>query len=77
MRFRFSSFIDKKLILKTITYRMLGSMTSMCIGFFATKSFTIGVSIGAADLLVKPIIYYFHELLWRRFPRSVKTTTAP
>ena len=53
-------------ILKTITYRILGSLTSMIIGYATTKDFAIGVAIGSADLLLKPIIYYIHELLWQK-----------
>ena len=53
-------------ILKTITYRILGSLTSMVIGYATTKDFAVGVAIGSADLLLKPIIYYIHELLWQK-----------
>jgi uncharacterized membrane protein len=53
-------------ILKTITYRILGSLTSMVIGYATTKDFAVGIAIGSADLLLKPIIYYIHELLWQK-----------
>jgi uncharacterized membrane protein len=53
-------------ILKTITYRILGSLTSMVIAYATTKDFAVGVAIGSADLLLKPIIYYIHELLWQK-----------
>lgn len=53
-------------ILKTITYRILGSLTSMIIGYATTKDFAVGVAIGSADLILKPIIYYIHELLWQK-----------
>jgi uncharacterized membrane protein len=53
-------------ILKTITYRILGSLTSMVIGYATTKDFSVGIAIGSADLILKPIIYYIHELLWQK-----------
>lgn len=53
-------------ILKTITYRILGSLTSMIIAYATTKDFAVGVAIGSADLILKPIIYYIHELLWQK-----------
>jgi len=53
-------------ILKTITYRILGSLTSMVIAYATTKDFAVGVAIGSADLILKPIIYYIHELLWQK-----------
>jgi uncharacterized membrane protein len=56
----------KKALIKTITYRALGSLTSMIIAYASTKNFTLGVTVGAADLLIKPLIYYIHEMLWER-----------
>ena len=53
-------------ILKTITYRILGSLTSMVIAYATTKDFSVGIAIGSADLILKPIIYYIHELLWQK-----------
>lgn len=53
-------------ILKTITYRILGSLTSMVIAYATTKDFAVGIAIGSADLILKPIIYYIHELLWQK-----------
>jgi uncharacterized membrane protein len=53
-------------ILKTITYRILGSMTSMAITYAASNDFALGITIGSADLILKPIIYYIHELLWQK-----------
>jgi uncharacterized membrane protein len=38
----------------------------MVIGYATTKDFSVGVAIGSADLLLKPIIYYIHELLWQK-----------
>ncbi len=32
-------------ILKTITYRILGSLTSMVIGYATTKDFAVGIAI--------------------------------
>jgi uncharacterized membrane protein len=56
----------KKALIKTITYRILGSLTSMFITYATTQNFNIGVTVGAADLLIKPIIYYVHERFWEK-----------
>lgn len=53
-------------ILKTITYRILGSITSLGIAYLTTGSFSVGVIVGSADLIIKPIIYFFHELIWEK-----------
>jgi uncharacterized membrane protein len=56
----------QKPLYKTITYRILGSLTSFLIGYASTGDFNVGVTIGSADLILKPIIYYIHELLWQK-----------
>jgi uncharacterized membrane protein len=56
----------QKPLYKTITYRILGSLTSFLIGYGTTGDFNVGVTIGSADLILKPIIYYIHELLWQK-----------
>ena len=56
----------QKPLYKTITYRILGSFTSFLIGYGSTGDFNVGVTVGSADLLLKPIIYYIHELLWQK-----------
>ncbi|MFY8161461.1 MAG: DUF2061 domain-containing protein [Candidatus Kapaibacteriota bacterium] len=56
----------QKPLYKTITYRILGSLTSFLIGYGSTGDFNVGVTIGSADLILKPIIYYIHELLWQK-----------
>jgi len=54
-------------IYKTITYRIFGSFASAAIGYMATGQAKVGLAVGAFDLLVKPIIYYVHEIVWQRF----------
>ena len=56
----------QKPLYKTVTYRVLGSLTSFLIGYGTTGDFNVGDTIGSADLILKPIIYYIHELLWQK-----------
>ena len=56
------------LILKTITYRLLGS--AITAGIVAIVShqgnYKIAIGAGAIDFIIKPVIYYLHELAWCR-----------
>jgi len=51
-------------ILKTITYRILGTSVTFGIGFFSTGNLNVAVALGFSDLVLKPIIYFVHERLW-------------
>jgi uncharacterized membrane protein len=53
-------------ILKTITYRILGTSVTFTIGFFATGNLNIATALGFSDLLLKPLVYFIHERLWRK-----------
>jgi uncharacterized membrane protein len=56
-------------ILKTITYRILGSLTTITIAFCLGASIEVSTLIGFTELIVKPILYFFHERLWYKYIR--------
>lgn len=60
----------KRALLKTLSYRILGSMVSFSIGYFFTKDVQISTIIGLGDLVVKPFVYMAHELLWQKVPNK-------
>ena len=51
-------------ILKTISWRIVGTLDTMCLGWIITGSPLIGLKIGALELFTKMILYYLHERLW-------------
>lgn len=54
-------------ILKTITYRFLATITTVLIAFFLGASLEVSSLLGIGELLIKPIIYFFHERTWYKF----------
>ena len=54
----------KRHILKTITWRVVGTLDTMLIGWLVTGDPLIGLSIGGFGLLTKTLLYYFHERMW-------------
>jgi uncharacterized membrane protein len=52
-------------ILKTITYRILGTSVTFGIGYFSTGNLSIATMLGFSDMVLKPIVYFIHERLWR------------
>ena len=51
-------------LLKTISWRIVGTMDTMFLGWLITGSATVGLKIGALELFTKFILYYFHERIW-------------
>ena len=53
-----------KSILKTITYRILGTSVTFGLGFATTGDLSVATMLGFSDLVLKPILYFLHERLW-------------
>ena len=58
--------VDKpiKSILKSVSWRIVGTIDTMIISYFITGRVTLALSIGSVEVLTKTILYYFHERLW-------------
>ena len=54
-------------LFKTISWRIVGTLDTMLLGWIITGSPLVGLKIGALELFTKFILYYFHERIWLRF----------
>lgn len=57
-------------ILKAITYRIIGTLTTALLAFIVTGDVKISVTIAALEPIVKTIVYYLHERAWQLVPRG-------
>ncbi len=53
-----------KSFLKSLSWRMVGTLDTMMISYFVTGKITMAVSIGSVEVITKTILYYFHERAW-------------
>ena len=53
-------------IIKTITWRLIGTMDTMFMGWLISGDPTVGLKIGGFELVTKMGLYYIHERLWHR-----------
>ena len=56
-----------KSILKTISWRVVGTIDTMVIAYLLTGEISMALSIGSVEVFTKMILYYFHERLWNKF----------
>lgn len=59
-------------ILKTISYRFLGTLTTVITAYCLGAPVALASMLGVGELLLKPIIYFLHERLWYKFIRVKK-----
>ena len=53
-------------ILKTITWRFVGTIDTVFLAWFISGKAEVGLSIGGLELISKMLLYYFHERVWYR-----------
>lgn len=51
-------------ILKTITWRIVGTIDTMFIAWLLTDDISIGLKIGAIEIVTKMVLYFGHERAW-------------
>jgi len=57
----------KRHIAKSITYRIVSTLTGFLTIWLISGSIKIGAAFGAAELIYKPIQYYIHERVWYKW----------
>ncbi len=57
-------------VMKAVTYRVLGTITTGILAYAVTGDFQVAVTITALEPLVKTVLYYLHERAWQLVPRG-------
>ena len=59
-------------ILKAISWRIVGTLDTMALGWIITGSPLVGLKIGALELVTKFVLYYLHERVWLKSKYGTK-----
>ena len=59
-------------ILKTISYRFLGTVTTIVTAYSLGVSLELSSLLGVGELMIKPVMYFFHERIWYKYVRIGK-----
>jgi len=59
----------KRHALKTITWRIVGTLDTFILSWLITGSLKLGATIGAVEIITKMVLYYFHERLWYNYSK--------
>lgn len=51
-------------IVKSITWRILGTIDTVLIAWIITGKFELAISIGSVEWITKMILYFIHERAW-------------
>ena len=62
----------KRHIMKTMTWRVIGTIDTIIIGWIISGDPLIGLSIGSVEIITKMILYFIHERIWYKINFGVK-----
>lgn len=54
----------KRSVIKTISWRIIGTLDTVLISWLITGTLKLAFSIGAIELVSKMILYFVHERVW-------------
>ncbi len=57
---------NKRHILKTFSWRGIGTLDTILLGWLITGNPFTGLKIGGAEVITKMLLYFGHEKLWYR-----------
>jgi len=56
-------------ILKTLSYRLIASITTVITAWSMGLSLEMSSLLGVSEIMIKPTIYFFHERIWFKYIR--------
>ena len=56
----------KRHILKSVSWRLIGTIDTMILGWIVTGDIKLGLAIGGFEVITKMILYFLHERIWYR-----------
>jgi adenylylsulfate kinase len=63
----------KRHLLKTVSWRIIGSIDTVLLGWLITGKLETGAKIGGFELLTKMTLYFIHERVWERIKFGIPT----
>jgi uncharacterized membrane protein len=61
---------------KAISWRIVATLTTVFLVVLFSKDWALGGAVGISELILKTVVYYFHERLWNllNFGRKSKVS---
>lgn len=56
----------KRSLVKTLSWRVIGTLDTIVIAYLMTGTMHLAISIGGIELVSKMLLYFFHERSWNK-----------
>ena len=54
----------KRSVVKSLSWRVIGTLDTIVISWIITGALTLAFSIGMVELVTKMVLYFLHERMW-------------
>ena len=61
-------------ILKSITWRLIGTIDTILLGWLITGNLETELKIGGVEVITKMLLYYLHERIWFKYIKLGRKT---
>jgi uncharacterized membrane protein len=61
---------NTKSLLKSISWRIVGTIDTIVISYIITGQLVMAVSIGSVEVVTKILLYYVHERVWENVAKE-------
>ena len=62
----------KRHIAKTITWRLVGTLDTIFLGWVVSGDWTVGLAVGGLEMFTKTFLYFLHERVWYKFKFGIR-----
>lgn len=59
-------------VVKSISWRVIGTIDTIVISWAVTDNINLGLAIGSVEVITKMVLYFFHERLWSNIKWGTK-----
>lgn len=59
-------------LVKGLSWRAIASLCTIVLVFLFTGSLSISIGLGLIDIVIKLMLYYFHERIWLKIKWGTK-----
>ncbi len=63
----------KRHLAKTVSWRIVGTVDTILLGWFITGDISTGAKIGGLELFTKMVLYFIHERVWHKINFGIPT----
>mgnify|MGYP003999674413 CR=1 FL=1 len=56
--------LHKRSVMKALTWRVIATLTTVSLVYIFTNELVLSLGVGAFDIIIKLLFYYFHERAW-------------